>query len=173
MDFLGCGESERLDEWSEDLWYEWGNQVVELCHQNGFDKVNLIGCSGGTIAAINIALEHPELVEHVVADSFEGIKADADMTEQIQMGRNYAKSIERFKTMMQVMHGDDWEQVLDADTNAVIAHATHIGDFFHRPISDLKCKLLLTGSTEDEMFSKGHYEAMLEDIYRKNYISSS
>lgn len=37
----------------------------------------------------------------------------------------------------------------------------------------LKCKLLLTGSTEDEMFSKGHYEAMLEDIYRKNYISSS
>lgn len=36
------------------------------------EKVNLVGTSEGDWAAINAALEYPELVDKVVADSFDG-----------------------------------------------------------------------------------------------------
>lgn len=63
-----------------------------------------------------------------------------------------------------MIHGDDWESVFDADTDAVIRHALEIGDFFHKPIEELKVKILLTGSLEDEMFPKSHCEKLFEEI---------
>ena len=164
MDFLGCGQSDRLSEWPADLWYEWSKQVVALCDYKGFEKIGLIGCSGGALVAINVALEYPERIKAVVADSFEGIKASSSITEQIRIGRNYAKQNEEFCSMLKVMQGDDWEKVVDADTEAVVNHAKTVGDFFHRPFSELQCKILLTGSAEDEMFPKGHYEKLFHNI---------
>lgn len=46
----------------------------------------------------------------------------------------------------------------------VIGHAKHIGNFFHRPISCLHRKILLTGSAEDEMYPQGHYEKLFGTI---------
>ncbi|MEG2609024.1 MAG: alpha/beta hydrolase [Lachnospiraceae bacterium] len=164
MDFLGCGRSERLAEWPFDLWFRWSEQVAALCEHNHLEKVYVIGCSGGAIAAINFALEYPDMVRAVVADSFEGIAADTSVTDQIRMGRKFAKQNEGFCNMLKSMHGDDWESVIDADTEAVVGHAQCIGNFYHKPLSEMKTKLLLTGSSEDEMFPKGHYEKLFEDI---------
>ncbi len=164
MDFLGCGRSEHVTEWSADLWYEWSKQVKALCDHKGFENINIIGSSGGALAAINAALEYPELINAVVADSFEGIRANAGITEQIRTGRELAKHNEGFCAMLKSIHGDDWERVFDADTDAVIRHAQNIGEFFHRPLSELQCRLLLTGSAEDEMFPHGHYETLFSDI---------
>ena len=49
-DFLGNGRSERIEKWPSDLWFDWAK------------KVKLIGSSGGALAAINVALEYPELI---------------------------------------------------------------------------------------------------------------
>lgn len=173
LDFLGCGQSERIDEWPSDLWFEWSRQVVALCNELRLSKVKLIGCSGGALVAINVALENPELVECVVADSFEGTKADPDITEQIQSGRQLAKKNEIFCSVLSTMHGEDWERVLDADTEAVVAHAKAIGSFFHKPIEELKVKTLLLGSAEDEMFSKGHYDRLFADICERTCMAES
>lgn len=164
LDFLGCGKSDRLTEWPTDLWYEWSCQVIALCNELGFSKVKLIGCSGGALAAINAALEHPELVECAVADSFEGLKADSSITDQIRMGQNLAKRDEEFCSMLTAMHGEDWEIIFDADTDAVIAHAKTVGSFFHKPLEKLMVNLLLTGSAEDEMFPKDHCQKLFADI---------
>lgn len=173
LDFLGCGQSDRISEWPADLWYEWSGQVVALCDELRLSKVKLIGCSGGALVAINVALEKPELVECVVADSFEGLKADSEITEQIRMGRNFAKQNAEFCSMLTVMHGEDWESVVDADTEAVVAHAKTIGSFFHKPMEELKVKLILTGSVEDEMFPKGHYEKLFADICGRTRMAKS
>lgn len=164
LDFLGCGQSDRMNGWPADLWYEWAMQVVALCDELNLSKVKLIGCSGGALAAINAALEKPELVEYVVADSFEGLNADPKITEQIRVGRGFVKQNAEFRSMLKNMHGDDWKSVVDADTEAVVAHAKEIGSFFHKPIEELKVKLLLTGSDEDEMFPEGHYEKLFAEI---------
>ena len=173
LDFLGCGQSDRMNDWPADLWYEWSKQVIALCDELRLPKVKLIGCSGGALAAINVALERPELVECVVADSFEGLEADSEMTEQIRMGRYFAKQDEGFCTMLKMMHGEDWESVVDADTEAVVAHAETIGFFCHKPIEALKVKLLLTGSDEDEMFPKGHYERLFAEICGRTCMAKS
>ncbi len=173
LDFLGCGQSDRIDKWPVDLWYEWSGQVVALCTELGLPKVKLIGCSGGALVAINVALEKPELVECVVADSFEGLEADPEITEQIRIGRNFAKQNEGFCGVLKIMHGEDWESVVDADTEAVVAHAKTIGSFFHKPMEELKVKLLLTGSDEDEMFPVGHYEKLFADIYGRTCMAKS
>ncbi len=164
MDFLGCGQSERSANWPTDLWFSWGEQAAALLRYLGLRGVNVIGCSGGALAAINLSLEHPDLVNTVAADSFEGLEADASITEQIRMGRSYAKQIEGFRQMQKEMHGEGWEQVLNADTEAVVCHAKEIGSFFHRSLSELQPKLLLTGSAEDEMFPAGHYEELFSEI---------
>lgn len=173
LDFLGCGQSDRIDKWPADLWYEWSRQVVALCDELALSKVKLIGCSGGAIVAINTALEKPELVECVVADSFEGLEADSEITEQIRMGRDFAKQNEDFRSMLTAIHGEDWESVVDADTEAVVAHAKIIGSFFHKPIEELKVQLILTGSDEDEMFPKGHYEKLFADIRGRTCMAKS
>lgn len=172
-DFLGCGKSDRIKEWPADLWYEWSRQAAALCEGKGFNKVNVIGCSGGAIAAINIALENPGLVNAVVADSFEGLCANPGITDQICVGRDYAKQNEDFRAMLKAMHGEDWESVVDADTEAVVNHAQKIGGFFHRPIEELSVKLLLTGSAEDEMFPRGHYNELFESICSKTGLAFS
>ncbi len=145
-DFLGNGRSERIEKWPSDLWFRWAKQVKALCDHLGLKKVKLIGSSGGALAAINAALEYPELVESFIADSFEGLQADPGITEQIRNGRAQAKTFGGFTEYLQTLHGDDWEQVFDADTAAVLRHAEQIGDFFHKPVAELKVPMLLTGS---------------------------
>lgn len=143
------------------------------CKHKGFEKVNVIGSSGGAIAAINMALEKPEMVNAVVADSFEGLSANPDITEQIRIGREYAKQNEEFRRTLKLMHGDDWESVVDADTEAIIAHAKNIGSFSHKPIDELKVRLLLTGSSKDEMFPTGHYNKLFESISNRTCMAKS
>lgn len=164
LDFLGCGQSDRIEKWPEDLWYEWGEQAAALCGHLGLKDIYVIGSSGGALAAINMTLTRGDLVHAVVADSFEGVKADQSLTENIRIGRSYTKQNENFRSLLQMMHGNNWESVLDADTEAVIGHAKHIGNFFHCPISCLHRKMLLTGSAEDEMFPQGHYEKLFGTI---------
>ena len=173
MDFLGCGQSERLEDWPLDLWFQWAEEVAALCRYKNLEHVNVVGTSGGAIAAINLALEHPEMVNKTVADSFEGIKADASVTDTIKKGREIAKQNDDFCAMLKAMHGDDWESVLDADTKAVAGHAQQVGAFFHRPLSDLRVSILLTGSAEDEMFPKGHYEQLFADICAQTQLAVS
>ena len=163
-DFLGCGQSDRIDNWTPDLWYEWSCQVAALCKELGLSKVKLIGCSGGALVTINMALEHPELVDCIVADSFEGVKADPGITDQIRAGRHFVKENPEIRSLLEMMHGEDWERVLDADTEAIVAHAKNIGNFFHKPLEALNVHCLLTGSTEDEMFRDGHYRELFNDI---------
>ncbi len=172
-DFLGNGRSDRIAKWPSDLWFDWAKQVKALSDHLGLKKVILIGCSGGALAAINVALEYPELVEFFVADSFEGLKADPGITEQIRNGRTQAKTFDGFTEYLKTLHGDDWERVFDADTDAVLRHAEHIGEFFHKPIDKLKVPMLLTGSLEDDMFPKGHCKVLFSEICAKTSLAKT
>lgn len=70
IDFLGHGKSDRLSIFPEDLWFDEAMQVIAFLKEKQYEKVNIIGSSGGALVAINVALEAPELVSKIVADSF-------------------------------------------------------------------------------------------------------
>ncbi len=167
IDFLGCGKSERVEKWPEDLWYDEAMQVIHLLEQKSYCNVNIIGTSGGALAGINIALERPDLVSKLIADSFEGEQANLKVTELLRQGREFSKKDKNAKMFYEMMNGTDWESVVDADTEAIIAHAKHIVKFFHKSICDLKPDVLFTGSKEDSFFPKGMYEELFPKMIQK------
>lgn len=164
IDFLGHGKSDRLSEFPIDLWFNEAEQVIAFLHEKQYTKVNIIGSSGGALVAINVALEAPEIINKVIADSFEGDKPINAFTENVKADRNSSKHNENAKMFYAFMHGPDWEQVVDNDTNAIIRHEKEIGVFFHKPLQFLKADILLTGSQEDEFVS-----TISPDYFKKVY----
>ena len=98
---------------------------------------------------LNVALEAPELVGKVIADSFQGERVQTAFICNLLFDRSKAKADPGARDFYEYMHGSDWEQIVDCDTDAVIRHAREIGQFFHQPLHTLKADILLTGSRED------------------------
>ena len=150
IDFLGHGKSDRLKAFQTDLWYDEAMQVIELIEKNRYGKINLIGTSGGALAALNVALERSDLVNKVIADSFEGETAVDSVTQYIQVEREESKSQENGRMFWEYCHGGDWQSVVDNDTAVVIEHNKTIKNFFHKDLSALSVPSLFTASLEDE-----------------------
>lgn len=150
IDFLGHGKSERMHEIPADLWFFEAQQVIAFLEEKNYTMVNLIGSSGGALVAINVALERPDLVQKVIADSFEGEFPLQAFTETISEQRELSKQDKGIKAFYVSMHGDDWEKVVDWDTQAIERHSQEIGRFFHKPLEDFIPPILFTGSKEDE-----------------------
>lgn len=91
IDFLGNGRSDRLEKFSPDLWYEEALQTIALIEHLQCGSVSLIGTSGGEWAAINTALERPDLVRLVIADSFDGRSLNENFSENLLSERKNAK----------------------------------------------------------------------------------
>ena len=160
MDFLGYGMSDRMDQLPADLWIWQSKQVISLIQHLNVEKVCLVGTSGGAWVAINTALERPDLVERVVADSFDGRESlDAAFSDNLRRERQAMKDNENAWWFYSWCQGQDWEEVLEKDTQALLACAEQGLSLFTHPISELRVPLLLTGSRQDEM------AASLEDAW--------
>lgn len=153
IDFLGHGQSDRLESFPTDLWFDEACQVITLIREKGWENVCLIGSSGGAQVAVNVALEAPELVKKVIADSFEGEFTLKSFTQNVAEDRAQSKLDPGARMFYQSMHGEDWESVVDNDTRAIEAHDRTIGRFFHTPLENLVPQILFTGSKEDEFIS--------------------
>ena len=151
IDFLGHGNSDRIEEFPAELWAEEAKQTIALLEHLQLGKVNLVGTSGGAWVAINAALERPELVEKVVADSFDGRTLAEDFSENLIKERMSAKLDEMGIGFYQWCQGEDWERIVDMDTKALLQCASEKLPLFTKPLSNLKAPLLLMGSDEDEM----------------------
>ena len=170
IDFLGHGRSDRLSEFPTDLWFFEAQQVISFLREKDYKNVLLIGSSGGAMVAINVALEAPELVSKVIADSFEGECANDVFTDHLLRDRAIAKENPAARGFYEYMHGADWEHVVDNDTSAILRHSKEVGAFFHRPIGELKADILLTGSREDKFMysiSDKYYENVYGEILSK------
>lgn len=166
IDFLGHGKSDRLDEFPTDLRFYEAQQVIAFLKEKQYTGVSIIGSSGGAIVAINVALEAPELVSKIIADSFEGEYSNNAFTVNLLKDRKQAKTDNNARAFYAYMHGSDWEKVVDNDTAAIIKHKNEIGRFFHRPLNSLKSDILLTGSKEDK-FIYSLSDNYFENVYGK------
>ncbi len=167
IDFLGNGRSERLTSFPENVWIEWGKQTIALVeHIRTIEphfRPSLIGTSGGAWAAINAALEVPEKIDKVVADSFDGRDhLDPSFAQSVIKEREDAKQDENAWQFYAWCQGEDWEQVVEQDTQALISCAEKQLPLFATSIERLKNPLLLTGSRADSMVFSG-----FEQEYRK------
>lgn len=161
FDFPGHGKSSRLKKFETDFWFYNSEVAYALLEELNLDKVAVIGTSGGALVGINLALEHPEKVSSLIADSFEGDYPLESFISTIKEDRKRDKMNSDAKTFWSFCHGKDWERVVDMDTDVIIEFTKTGKSFFHKSVSELSVPTILTGSKKDE------YCNYLDKIYEK------
>lgn len=151
IDYLGHGKSDRLKKFPVDLWMEEARQTIALLEHLQLGKADLIGTSGGAWVAVNTALARPDLVGKVVADSFDGRTLADNFAEKLIEERTNAKRDEMAIGFYQWCQGEDWESVVDLDTEALVRCAREKRPLFIKPLGELQVPLLLMGSAGDDM----------------------
>ena len=142
-------------------------QALSLLEHLDFGKVSLVGTSGGAWVALNAALERPDLVEKVVADSFDGRTLAENFASDLRKERAFAKNDGMARQFYEWCQGEDWETVVDLNTEALLACADSKIPLFCRPLKELRVPLLLMGSREDTMCRKDlaeEYGQMKEEV---------
>lgn len=154
IDFLGNGQSDRIERVPADLWFSEARQTIALLEHLNLGKVSLVGTSGGAWVAVNAALERPDLVEKIVADSFDGRSLAEDFTEGLLKERAFAKNDPLSRQFFEWCQGEDWEMVVDLNTRALVECADAKLPLFHKPLEQLEVPVLFLGSLEDNMCRK-------------------
>ena len=167
IDFLGHGLSDRVERFATDLWYDEAKQVVAFLEQTKLSKVNIVGSSGGALVALNVALERPDLVYAIIADSFEGEEPLEAFVKNVIQERELSKQDPATVAFYKANQGEDWETVVDNDTRAVYEHYRSIGKFFHEPLESLQVPVLLTGSKQDEFITDEFFERTFSKLLAK------
>ena len=151
IDFLGNGQSDRIKRFSPDMWYDEALQTIVLIEHLNCGKVDLIGTSGGAWVAVNAALERPDLIHSIIADSFDGRTLNDNFSDNLLSERTRAKNDLYARQFYEWCQGDDWEKVVDLDTEALLQCAKEKRPLFHKSLNELKVPILLVGSKKDEM----------------------
>lgn len=165
IDFLGHGKSDRLEKFPIDLWQEEARQTIALLEHLQYGKVSLMGTSGGAWVAVNAALERPDLVDRIIADSFDGRTLAEDFGENLVKERTAAKQDEQAAGFYEWCQGEDWEKIVDMNTESLLLCAGEKRPLFWKPLEQLKNPMLLMGSKEDEMVRSDfltEYEAIAQ-----------
>lgn len=166
IDFPGHGKSERLEIFETDFWFYNAEAAYALLQHLQIDRVSVVGTSGGALVAINLALEHPEKVRYLIADSFEGEYPLPSYIDSIEADRKRDKKKLAAKVIWFYCHGFDWKRIVDLDTIVNIEFSKTGKPFFHKSISDLKVPALLTASKKDEYCD--HLDKIYEGLKRQN-----
>lgn len=144
------------------MWHDEALQIIALTEHLQCGKVSLIGTSGGSWAAINAALERPDLFYKVIADSFDGRTLNSHFSDNLLSERKMAKADLQSRQFYEWCQGADWEKVVDLDTEALLNCAKEKRPLFHKPLEEMKVPVLFMGSKEDEMCRKN-----LEQEYKE------
>lgn len=151
IDFLGHGQSDRLDAFPCTLWQEEALQTIALMQHLDCGRMSLVGTSGGAYVALHAALLRPDLVRRVVADSFGGRTVFPGFAEALVAERSVAVTDPEARMFYQWCQGENWAQVVEADTQALVQLAGLKVPVLPASLPELKAPLLLMGSAEDAM----------------------
>lgn len=151
VDLLGQGKSERVVKLPLNYWDINANMIIALCRYLNVNNINLLGTSGGAIVALNCVLKQPDLFNKIIIDSFIGENLSYEFAQKIADDRNLAKRKLSSKLFWFIMHGFDWKYVIDQNTDLIMDFSKNIGDFFVYELSDIKNRVLITGSLKDDL----------------------
>ena len=147
IDFLGTGQSDRVAVWPDEWWEQGAREAQALVEHLGQERCLVMGTSGGAIVALLMALLFPKHVQAVVADSC------VERFPPEMLRKNVKERSRRTPAQIafwQRAHGDDWQQVVDADSDVLLRLAERGGDWFNGRLKEIVCPVLFTASREDD-----------------------
>lgn len=148
-DYIGYGQSERIDVFPSNFWYESALMIISLMNDLKIDRYKIIGSSGGGLIGLNIAILAPESTELVVADSLIGEHINESISDKIIKGRAHIDK--GIKDFWRYAHGEDWEKVIKADSKMIEDFSRRGKSIFDGKLNMVKCPVLLIGSLNDDL----------------------
>lgn len=146
FDYWGTGRSARCADWPVDWYQQCADDAAALVDHLGSGGCSAVGTSGGAIVALWLAIRHPGLVTAVIADSGASHFTPAWRAQMLAERAQRAPGQIEF---WQAAHGDDWEQVVTADTDMLLRLGST--DLFAGRLSEVTCPVMLTASLADSM----------------------
>ena len=147
-DFLGTGQSERVDVWPQDWWEQAASQMEHLIDQLGYKDCVIMGTSGGAVIALLTAINFPGKVRAVIADSFVD-QISKDVAQQNILS-DRARKTPLQRQFWEYAHGADWEKVVKADSAMFMQFVEAGGDWFSGRLIKVECPVLVTASKQDD-----------------------
>ena len=146
LDLWGTGQSDRMDVWPDDWWAQGAQDAAALIRHLGQAPALVMGASGGGLTALLLAIQAPACVQAVVADSCVARLPAARMQNEVAARRQRAPAQIRF---WQRAHGDDWEQVVEADSEFLLRLGDRGEDVFAGRLHEIRRPVLFTASLRD------------------------
>lgn len=155
FDYPGVGKSTRdvkyLDEAEYDLWNYRADFACHLLLALEIDGCYVMGAGEGAWIALHFAGKQADLhglvVKGAIADSFLGKIDSRTLHRALDRREHYYV---RNADFLQRQHGDDWREVVDADTSSLRGLADRGGyDVPNFVLNSIECPVLLTGSLKD------------------------
>ncbi len=148
LDFWGTGQSERVIPLPIDWFQIAAADAAALAAYLSQDQAIWLGTSGGGIIALLAAIHFPERVRAVIADSTpEHFNAEsleillADRAQRSEGQINFWSSAQ----------GEDWQTVVEADTEFLSGITRRSGDLFEGRLKEIACPVLFTASLLDDL----------------------
>lgn len=155
FDYPESGRSSREKLYQDEIEYDyWGFRADLACHlllELEIDSCYALGCGGGALAALQFAgkqaPQHNLTTQGLIVDSF---LADWDQRKL----HRYLDVREHFKVrngqLLEKIHGGDWNDVVDQDTDWLRGIADRGGyQVTDQVLNSIACPTLLTGHLED------------------------
>jgi len=146
LDFRGTGQSERLAVWPDDWWQQGAHDAAALVAHLGYERCIALGSSGGAVVALLLAIHYPEKAQAVIADSTVE-RLPAQRVQAILAERR--QHLPALAAFWQQAHGDDWEQVINADSDLMGRFAGQGIDWLGGQMHAVRCPVLFTASLRD------------------------
>jgi len=147
LDFWGTGQSDRIEVWPDDWWERGAHDAAALVEHLGYQRGIAMGTSGGAIVALLMAILRPERVQGVIADSTVAHFPAPALSREIEKRSQHTAGQVAFWQMAQ---GDDWQQVVESDSDFLLRFEKAGGDCFHGRLNEIQCPVLLSASLEDD-----------------------
>lgn len=149
LDFLGTGRSDRVEVWADDWWAQGARQARALVEHLGYTSCVVMGTSGGAIAALWLAVLFPDAVRGVIADSCVQHFSETMLRNNVVAERSQRAPGQ--VAFWQYAHGEDWAQVVDADTDAIRRFVARGGTWLDGRLDEIEAPVLFTASARDSM----------------------
>lgn len=172
LDFLGYGQSDRLDKFPTELWKDEARQTIALLEHLNICDANLVGTCGGAWVAINTAFLRPDLVATVTADSFDGRTFREGFDETLIAERSSTLTDPEASSYYHWCIGDDWKEVVERDTDSMWRLIVSRRELFFDSLKIFQPPLLLTATRKDKAIRPNierEYRAIAGEVVRGQF----
>jgi valacyclovir hydrolase len=148
LDFWGTGRSDRLVAWPDDWYQQAAQDAAALVSHRGESRAIVTGTSGGATVALWMAVLYPDLVVGVIADSTVATYPPDKLYATL---RDRERRTPGQFAFWQQAQGEDWEQVIEADSAMLRRLADRGGRMAPESLNEIRCPVLLTATLDDSL----------------------